>query len=404
MSLLHHLSAEKFAGPSGKLCPICDQPIPNEKTDQARSRLEAREREVSQEVGARVQAQFKQELAQLKASANAELESVKRDGALAVEAAAQEATKREALAREQGAAAARDEASRVVTEAERAKAELLLRYDTLRAEHDSILEQRVEELREAMETQQTGALAALKVKHFEEKQRLTGHLEQLTRQLERKADDKGEGAEVDLFEALREEFPRDIITRVAKGSPGADVIHDVYHNDRLCGRLIYDCKDRNSWRAEYALKLRVDQTAAGADHAILSTRTLPSNARQICEIEGVLVANPARVVALVHIVRRHLVQLSSLRLGNEQRASKTAELYDFIRSEKCARMFDMMDSQAADLQRLQEQERRAHESNWKRQEGLYRTLRKTSADMRSEIDRIIQAVGETACESGSDGR
>jgi hypothetical protein len=391
MTLLHNTNDAKTGGHIlGSQCPVCDQPIPTEKVDQARSRLETREREVSEKVVARLQAQFAKERTQLEAGAHVELERAKREAAVAVEAAAREAIEREIAAREHGAAAARDEASQAVAHAERDKAAALLRYETLRSEHDSILEKRVEEVREAMEATQTDALTAIKVAHFEEKRRLTGHLEQLTRQLERKAaDERGEGAEVDLFEALREEFSRDAITRVAKGSPGVDIVHDVFHNDRLCGRIVYDCKDRSSWRNEYSLKLRADQIAAGADHAILSTRVFPAGARQLCELEGVLVANPARVVALVHLVRRHLVQLSTLRLGNEQRVRKTAELYDFIRSETCARMFDTVDRQADDLLRLQEKERREHELLWKRQEALYRTLRKTSADMRSEIDRII---------------
>lgn len=391
MTLLHNTNDAKTGGHIlGSQCPVCDQPIPTEKVDQARSRLETREREVSEKVVARLQAQFAKERTQLEAGAHVELERAKREAAVAVEAAAREAIEREIAAREHGAAAARDEASQAVAHAERDKAAALLLYETLRSEHDSILEKRVEEVREAMEAAQTDALTAIKVAHFEEKRRLTGHLEQLTRQLERKAaDERGEGAEVDLFEALREEFSRDAITRVAKGSPGVDIVHDVFHNDRLCGRIVYDCKDRSSWRNEYSLKLRADQIAAGADHAILSTRVFPAGARQLCELEGVLVANPARVVALVHLVRRHLVQLSTLRLGNEQRVRKTAELYDFIRSETCARMFDTVDRQADDLLRLQEKERREHELLWKRQEALYRTLRKTSADMRSEIDRII---------------
>ena len=51
-----------------------------------------------------------------------------------------------------------------------------------------------------------------------------------------------------------------------------------------------------------------------------------------------------------------------------------------------------MDSHASDLLRLQEKKRREHETAWKRQEALYRTLRKTSADMRSEIDWVIEAT------------
>jgi hypothetical protein len=394
MTLLHHTNIAKADGRSlGLQCPVCDQPIPSEKADQARSRLETREREVSEKVVARLQSQFAQERMQLEVSARADLERVKRDSAAAVETAARKAIEREIAARDQGAAIARNEMQHLLAQAENEKTAALQKYEALQGQHEAILANRVEAIRERIELASIDAIDAIRVQYFEEKQRLTSRLEELARQLDKKsADERGEGAEVNLFEALREEFPRDVITRVAKGSPGADIVHEVFHNERLCGRIIYDCKDRSSWRNEYALKLRADQMAAGADHAILSTRTFPASARQLCELEGVLVANPARVVALAHMLRRHLVQLSTLRLSNEQRARKTSELYDFIRSETCARMFDTMDSHAADLLRLQEKERREHEILWKRQEALYRTLRKTSADMRSEIDRILETT------------
>jgi hypothetical protein len=58
---------------------------------------------------------------------------------------------------------------------------------------------------------------AVNAKHFEETQRLTGKLEDLARQLERKtANELGEGAEIDLFESLKQEFEGDQIKRVSK--------------------------------------------------------------------------------------------------------------------------------------------------------------------------------------------
>jgi hypothetical protein len=393
MTLLHSVNVAKAEGRiPGLQCPVCDQPIPTEKADQARSRLEAREREVSEAVGIRLKEQFSREREQVESSMRAELERVQRESALALATAASETLDREIAARDQGAATARNEIQHLLDQAESEKAVALRQYEALQAQQESIVANRVEAMREKMELAGIDTINSIRVQYFEEKQRLTNRLEELARQLDKKsADERGEGAEVDLFEALREEFPRDGVTRVAKGSPGPDIVHDVFHNDRLCGRIIYDCKDRISWRNEYSLKLRADQMAAAADHAILSTRVFPAGARQLCELDGVLIANPARVVALVHMLRRHLVQLSTLRLADEQREGKTSELYDFIRSETCARMFDTMDSHAADLLRLQEKERRGHEIVWKRQQALYRTLRKTSADMRSEIDRIIEA-------------
>jgi len=116
-------------------------------------------------------------------------------------------------------------------------------------------------------------------KHFEETQRLTGKVEDLARQLERKtANELGEGAELDLFESLKQEFEGDQIMRVSKGAAGADSIHDVVHRGKICGRLVYDAKNRNAWRNEYVTKLREDQITAQAEHAILSSLKFPADA------------------------------------------------------------------------------------------------------------------------------
>ena len=83
-------------------------------------------------------------------------------------------------------------------------------------------------------------------------------------------------------------------------------------------------------------KLASDQMAAKAEHAVLSTSKFPKGARQLHVQDGVILAGPARVVALVQVIRRHLVQTHTLRLSNDERAKKTAALYDFITSERCA--------------------------------------------------------------------
>src|ERR1700692_4506900 len=133
-------------------------------------------------------------------------------------------------------------------------------------------------------------------KHFEEPQRLTGKLEDLPRQLERKpANERGEGAEIDLFESLKQELECDLIKRVSKGAAGADIIHDVVHGGKVCGRIVYDAKNRNAWRNEYVTKLRQDQITAEADHAILASLKFPADARQLHVQEGVISATTLSV-------------------------------------------------------------------------------------------------------------
>jgi hypothetical protein len=263
-------------------------------------------------------------------------------------------------------------------------------YEALKADHEKVVNERVQEVREAMEAARVNALNAERANHFDEKQKLTGKLEALTRQLENKtADELGEGAEVNLFEVLKREFEADRIDRIRKGVSGADIIHTVVHNGQECGKIIYDSKNSIAWRDDYVSKLVQDQTAAKADHAMLCTFKLPGNARQVDVRHGVVIANPARALALVQMIRRHIVQVHTLRLSKTERAQKMAALYDFITSERCDHLLARIESHAEALLELQAKEMKAHQAHWKHEGTHLRSIQKVKAELETEIDCII---------------
>ena len=393
---------------AGEFCPYCEQPIPNEKAEQVRARTEAKKRELSESVTARLAQKFAVEKAQMETGAKALVDQARSEGAAALEKMKSEIASREAVARENGKKAAeamqqerlaeqeRTSLTLIATlqeklvEAEKIKGEAAGQVEALKASHATELDERIQQAREALEADKANSLNAANAKHFEDTQKLSAKLEDFARQLEKKtANELGEGAEIDLFEALKDEFEGDRIKRVGKGAAGADIIHMIIHNDKVCGKIVYDSKNRNAWRNEHVTKLRDDQVAEKAEHAILAALKFPSDQRQLCIQDGVIIANPARVVALVQMIRRHVVQVHTLRLSNTERAKKTAELYEFIRSERCAQLFERIDGHAESLRRLQEQEKKAHDATWNRQGTLYHGIQKICGELTSEIDRII---------------
>lgn len=102
-----------------------------------------------------------------------------------------------------------------------------------------------------------------------------------------------------MFEAVGKAFDGDQIRRVPKGENGADVVHDIVEDGSGGGTIVYDSKNRNAWQNNFAVKLRSDMIAAKADPATLSTNKFPAGSQQLHHLEGVIVANPARVLALV---------------------------------------------------------------------------------------------------------
>lgn len=331
------------------------------------------------------------------AALQAQLDQMRRDNAATVEKITQEAAARENVVRQEGAAQAEAAMRDKITRADQAKAEADAkvlaaerRERALRESHDAQLAQRLQEQREALEQAKTDAVNREKSAAYEEKLKLSSKVEDLQRTIDKKtAEELGDGAEVDLFEALKAEFEGDRIERINRGQPGADILHVVIHNGKECGTIIYDSKNHNAWRNEFVTQLGSNQLAAKAEHAILSTRKFPSGARHIHRQDGVIVITPSRAVVLVQIVRQHMVQTHALQLSNEARSQKTATLYRFITSERCSDLFRRIDSHAEDLLELQAKEVKAHEATWKKQGELIRSVQKVRGELCNEIDIII---------------
>lgn len=254
----------------------------------------------------------------------------------------------------------------------------------------------LQEQREVLEKAKGDAINAEKATAFGERLKLQSKIEELGRALDKKtAEELGEGAEIDLYESLKLEFPSDRIERIQKGQPGADILHVVIHNGKECGKIVYDSKNHGSWRNDFVSKLAKDQMAARAEHAILSTSKFPAGIRHLHVQDGVILCGPARVVTVVQIVRQHLTRTHTLRLSSEQRLQKTAALYDFITSERCTNLFGRIDSHTEDLLDLQVKEKKAHEITWKKQGELIRSVQRVRAEVTNEIESIVGAIEQT---------
>lgn len=432
---------------AGLQCPVCDQPIPSDKADQVQERMEARERAASEVVSLKLREQFANERAQFEANAQGALDKVRRESASELEAFRAQAAAREQAAREDAARMAREAAQQQIDLLTTANAELQSTIDQrideltqahalalsaaqervalveqskleieavaqdriavaeaarLSAElaakaasesHETVLNERLQEQREVYEKDKEAAVRAEQTKTFDERQKLQTTVQALQRQLEKeRADVVGEGGELELFEVLKSAFEGDRIRRVPKGTAGADIIHEVIENGKVCGKIVYDSKKRAAWKAEYATKLCQDKIAEEAQHAILSLLKFPSESKQLDVREGVILANPARVRAIAEILREHLVQTHTLRLSNTEREKKQGELYSYIVSGRYAQHLDAIDAHAQKLLDLDVAEEKAHRKVWENRGALLKTLQRAEGNLRTDVGRIIGQV------------
>lgn len=367
---------------AGDRCPTCDQVIPNDRLDDVRERVEARNRQLQAEADTR---------------ARAEVDRIRAESAAAQDVLRADAAKREAALRVEIEASASAAAAQKVQQVSDALAAAEKSVSDLKAAQEAAVAARVAEVRDAMEAAKIAAVHAEQAKHFEDSQKTKRLVEELQRKLQNKtAEELGEGAEVDLFEALKAEFPDDIIRRVGRGNAGADVIHEVRHSGAACGKIVYDSKNHGAWRSDHAAKLREDQLAEKAEHAVLSTRKFPAGAAQLHIENGVILTNPARAVIVARLLRRQIVQLYILKASTKERSRKSDELYSFITSDRFEQFVATIQRAAADLDDLQVEERKAHEKTWRRQGEMVAKLKKATSAFDEAVERIIAASSVVA--------
>jgi hypothetical protein len=408
-------------------CPACGQPIANERLKEIQALQKAADDRKTKEIEGRLTERFDLRMAAVQqeaATAVAAAQTAAAEGATAAreqgrkeaEAAAVAALQAEKTARATAEQALKNQSAQLETivaarvddarkgfEAEKTAAAVALAAEKAArttaeqalkdqaAQFETTVAGRVDEVRKALEGAHAEQSAAVQAKAFEEKTKLIKEVDDLKRKLEKQSNaELGEGAEVVVFDALRTAFPGDDIRRVKKGTEGADIIHKIMEKGRVCGTIVYDSKNRGAWRNDYVAQLRKDQLAAKAEHAVLATRAFPYKARQLAVKDGVILANPARVVALVEVLRTQTILIAGLRLSEEAREEKMASLYDFITSDRCRQIFDRMDTAAEAILELDVKEKKAHDSTWQQRAQLVRNSQQARATLLNEIAQIVQ--------------
>ena len=385
--------------PAEEVCPYCDQAIPNERALEIRTRFETKRKQDEATLEAEMNRQLLAKSAELEAAKNAEVETLKTANAEALAKSQELALAQQAEAREEGKKLASEEAQQTISkiladkeattltleELREQKATAEAQVQTLTAERDATIAARTLEVRTALEKAKTEEINTLSANHAEEKSKLSTQVAALQKQLKSEV---GEGAAVNLYEELRKKFPKDEITKINKSS-GADIRHVVMHNKKVCGKILYDSRNRNLWQATFAANLRKDMITEKADHAILTTSKFPKDGKHICPWEGIIAANPARVAVLAEIFRDEIVRNRTQRVSEQDKERKTAKLYTYIASNDFTKFLKTLDGNDVKLLTLDEEEKSAHTAMWKKRGNLLKETQRLHGNLRVDIDRIV---------------
>ncbi len=327
------------------------------------------------------------EFAELRTQVTAEREKAIQQSRL-LQASEAEARKQAQQASDSAAALKKNFDHRL--EAERQAAEKRVKQET-----EAMFKKETERQRIILQQAHDADLSKQKSESHKQTEGLLKKVQELQHKLEQKtADQLGDGAEVDLYETLRQQFhgDGDKIMRVLKGQAGPDIRHWVMYKGESCGQIVYDSKNQQQWRDAWLTKLRQDQIDTRAEHAILATTVFPAGKKEICVDEsGVILVNPARAVHIAHLLREGMIAMHVKGLGQKERAGKTNKLYEFIASNEYRQQFDQVQKLTDELLDLDVDEKKAHDKVWKERGQRLRKQQHALSEIDTKVAAIVEA-------------
>jgi len=288
--------------------------------------------------------------------------------------------------------------------AQQAQAEAIKKQrelDDAKRELDLSVEKRVQEsLATAREQAKREAETDLKMKMAEKEQTITAmqrQIEDLKRRAEQGSQQlQGEVQELEIEAILKQSFPGDLFTPVAKGEFGGDVVHAVARGEgQPCGTILWESKRTKHWSDGWLSKLRDDQRAAKADLAVIVTQALPKGVETFGHVEGVWVTGTRTFVPLAIALRHTLLELALARQAGEGQQTKMELVYQYLTGHRFRQRVTAIIEKFEEMQADLCKERSTMTKLWAKREMQIQSVLAATAGMYGDLQGIAGQAIET---------
>ncbi|MDQ6954475.1 MAG: DUF2130 domain-containing protein [Mariprofundaceae bacterium] len=259
---------------------------------------------------------------------------------------------------------------KTTAELEKLKREKNELEDTINAESEKKLNQKLIEEKERIQKEESDK-NELKLKELEKQ---LEDQKKLTEEMKRKQEQgsmqtQGEVQELAIEEWLATQFPLDVIQEIKKGERGADclqIVHTRAHQN--CGTIYYESKRTKSFQPSWIEKFKSDIRDKNANIGVLVTDVMPADMDRLGLKDGIWICSFDEFKGLCTVLRESIVQISTAVVTQENKGDKMGMLYDFLTSNEFKLQIEAIVEGFTQMKTDLESEQRSMRAIWKKRE------------------------------------
>jgi len=226
--------------------------------------------------------------------------------------------------------------------------------------------------------------------------RLKEELDHARRRIENSSQQlSGEALEKSVEEMLRMNFPDDQVMEIGKGISGGDAILAVFVNHQNIGRILYECKNTNSFSHQFIKKAKEDAQRENCDIAVIVTRTMPKHleGKKIGLIENVWVCQDIEMArSLTYGLRFGLLQAHVATMHQENKDDKKEILFSYLTSTTFKNLFEQILDNFETLEKTFSDEEKKLTSLWKIRKAQLNKALQSVLNFYGEIKGISDSI------------
>src|SRR5262249_55053237 len=138
---------------------------------------------------------------------------------------------------------------------------------------------------------------------------------------------------------------------------------------QACGTIFWETKRTKNWSDGWLAKARADQRAAGAELAVIVSKSLPKGVDTFDYVDGVWVTSVACFVPLAIVLRQSLIEITGARQVQSGQATKMELVYQYLTGPKFRHRVEAIVEKFSDMQADLDRERKVTMRLWAKREA-----------------------------------
>jgi len=185
---------------------------------------------------------------------------------------------------------------------------------------------------------------------------------------------------------LKKLFKHDKFVNTGKGG---DIVQTVVNDNENVGTIVYECKRVKNYVSKHVKQTYDAQHKRKAEFGVLVTNAMKRGTNGFFIEKGVIIVHSTGALHVAAILRKHIVHISDMKLGQMERDKAIKNILDYLENSEFTNSIGSIIQDSISLYKELIDEIKKHYKTWKERYGLYSRINSEATAIQNNTRALL---------------